>query len=206
MIINIENRFNEIDRDQIGKLAFDAYHAKLKWICSSNNDFTLNLLKEALNPETTLVARDETGKIVGYCAFETTQQFPVSEGLKRALKNIPLWRQIFLSFFEHKCKKGEFYISMIVADANVRGQGIGSKLLHEAYEVAKGMGCEYASLNVIYENASAKKLYNREGFVDTKKINLCCCLPYFYNHTLTGADFLVKNLSLNEKEISKSSI
>ena len=65
MIINIEHRFDEIDRDQVGKLAFDAYHAKLKLKCSSNSEITLNLLKEALNPETTLVARDKTGEIVG---------------------------------------------------------------------------------------------------------------------------------------------
>ncbi|MCB5296097.1 MAG: GNAT family N-acetyltransferase [Candidatus Cloacimonetes bacterium] len=53
----------------------------------------------------------------------------------------------------------EYYLIYIAVDASERGQGIGAKLLHKAFDTADGD----IALHVEYDNP-AKRLYERVGF------------------------------------------
>lgn len=58
----------------------------------------------------------------------------------------------------------DFYIGNLVVSANLRGKGIGSKIIEHSFELAREKGCKRVLLDVIFENPGAKKLYERIGF------------------------------------------
>jgi len=58
----------------------------------------------------------------------------------------------------------DFYIGNLVVSANLRGKGIGSKIIEHSFDLAREKGCKRVLLDVIFENTGAKKLYERIGF------------------------------------------
>lgn len=62
----------------------------------------------------------------------------------------------------------EFYVDTICVHETCRGLGIGTKLLQFAQEIARHKGFNKLSLNVETENVSARRLYERFGFVVTE--------------------------------------
>lgn len=69
---------------------------------------------------------------------------------------------------------------LFVAEGN-RGHGLGTKLLEQAFEVARRFGFKTVGLSVKRTNEGARRLYDRLGF-----------LPYLTGHE--GYDQLVKVL------------
>ncbi len=59
----------------------------------------------------------------------------------------------------------EFYVDTISVHEKYRGLGIGTKLLRFAEELAKQQGYAKLSLNVEIDKISARRLYERVGFV-----------------------------------------
>lgn len=58
------------------------------------------------------------------------------------------------------------HVAQVVADPDVRRQGIATRLVGAAARAALGIGCEACSLLVAEDNASAKALYASLGFVE----------------------------------------
>lgn len=67
---------------------------------------------------------------------------------------------------DKEARDDEWYLEMLVADGNFRGQGIGSELMSSVEQLAVESGLPYLSLNVDFANDGARRLYVRQGFVD----------------------------------------
>jgi len=71
----------------------------------------------------------------------------------------------------HTLKLNEAYVEMAAVCPSARGQGVGTKLLQWAEDLALERGCNVLSLGVVAGNP-AKRLYLRFGFVDKQED--CC--------------------------------
>lgn len=90
--------------------------------------------------------------------------------------------------------KDELFISNLAVFEEHRGQGIAVKLLEKAEEMAMEKGLNKLSLYVEIDNAHAKRVYERFGFQEVKKV----VLPEEYNkHHLFGFYKMLKVMGDN---------
>lgn len=77
----------------------------------------------------------------------------------------------------YKPKADEMYVEHIVVTKDVRGMGVGTKLLEWSEQKARERGANRLSLGVVKGNP-AKRLYDRFGFVDVSNdgISLNSCM------------------------------
>jgi ribosomal protein S18 acetylase RimI-like enzyme len=93
--------------------------------------------------------------------------------------------------FNHHPAKDELYIDSISVAEEARGRGVGTHLLNFSESFAKERDLKLLSLNVMYENNKAKKLYEKKGY----KVKLSQSLWWFKKATgYSGAWFMVRNL------------
>lgn len=114
------------------------------------------------------------GKVVGIMHLETLldqrhKKTPRKERLY-LLRKFGFFRVMFSSvslfFLDNKLSDDEMLVDYIAVHPNYRGQGIGSQLLDFGEEVAKASkDIKRYTLGVIDENISARRLYERKGFV-----------------------------------------
>jgi ribosomal protein S18 acetylase RimI-like enzyme len=64
---------------------------------------------------------------------------------------------------------GSWYINVVAAFPEFRGQGIGARLLTLAEEHGSAQGAKSASMIVASENAGAMRLYARSGYKETAR-------------------------------------
>jgi ribosomal protein S18 acetylase RimI-like enzyme len=64
------------------------------------------------------------------------------------------------------------FIAYMAVERELRGRGIGKALLEAAESEAKRRGLPYISLMVTEENAAARQLYERGGYVTERRL-LC---------------------------------
>lgn len=84
-----------------------------------------------------------------------------------------LWvKSIILKSINDKSEMDGLYIQNISVDALARGEGIGTKLMNFVNEFALQNGYSSLWLDVAYNNPKAKKLYEREGFVEVSKYTI----------------------------------
>lgn len=95
-----------------------------------------------------------------------SREFSIIELLK-------LWvKSIILKSINDKSEMDGIYIQNISVDALARGEGIGTKLMNFVNEFALQNGYSSLWLDVAYNNPKAKKLYEREGFIEVSKHNI----------------------------------
>lgn len=83
---------------------------------------------------------------------------------------LKLWgKSIILKSINDKSEMDGLYIQNISVDALARGEGIGTKLMNFVNEFALQNGYSSLWLDVAYNNPKAKKLYEREGFIEVSK-------------------------------------
>lgn len=113
------------------------------------------------------------GKLLGIAGYNSvdgsltggiTYQSLVSElgtvkGIRAAL---------VFSIYDRKREKDELLMDGIAVHENARGQGVGTRLLKELKTLARTRRYRQIRLDVIDGNAGAKKLYQRQGFEQTK--------------------------------------
>ena len=64
--------------------------------------------------------------------------------------------------------KGELHLGPIAVRADLRGKGVGTRLLEASFELARNEGLHAARLEVVDTNPAAQRLYERMGFVAVK--------------------------------------
>lgn len=83
-----------------------------------------------------------------------------------------LIRYCGLFLLHHETKSDEWYIDGIAVKEEMRGLGIGTKLLGHLEEGARNNGIHKITLEVINTNPRAKALYQRFGFREINRTNL----------------------------------
>lgn len=153
-----------------------------------------------LNPEFCFVALDSQDQLVGLLGFrieknqllnlkrrEFQQVFGPFSGLFRFL--------ITSLIFARKASSGtQILMDGVAVSAEVRGQGVGSKLFSEFLDFAKLKGFESVRLDVIDENPRAKSLYEKMGFSTYKYLKT----PWPINNLIgvSGVTTMILNLDL----------
>jgi ribosomal protein S18 acetylase RimI-like enzyme len=84
-----------------------------------------------------------------------------------------------------------YYVCGMAIEAAHRGQGIGAQLLAEAERSARALGFRKLSLIVFEQNAGARRLYERHGYVEKRRHAV---VPHPLIHHTGDALLLVKYL------------
>jgi ribosomal protein S18 acetylase RimI-like enzyme len=84
-----------------------------------------------------------------------------------------------------------YYICGMAVDPEHRGKGIGSRLLDEAGRACRELGLRKLSLVVFEQNAGARRLYERSGFVVKRRHPV---VPHPLIHYAGDALLMVKDL------------
>lgn len=85
-----------------------------------------------------------------------------------------------------------YYICGMAVEEPHRGRGIGSRLLEEAEDACRRLGFEKLSLIVFEQNAGARRLYQRHGYVERLRHRV---VPHPLIHYTGDALLMVKDLS-----------
>lgn len=78
-------------------------------------------------------------------------------------------RMCGLRLLHHRTGPDEFYVDGIVVADDMRGRGVGSRLLAMLEEIAASKGGRAVSLEVIDTNPRARALYERIGYTVTRR-------------------------------------
>ncbi len=115
----------------------EAIRGLLPQLTAARTPPTLEQLQDVVSSQTLLVARDDTGRIVGTL---TLVLYRVSSGLKGRIEDV-------------------------IVDESTRGQGVGDALTREGMRRANEAKVLMLELNSMPFRESANRLYKRLGFV-----------------------------------------
>jgi ribosomal protein S18 acetylase RimI-like enzyme len=173
--IILQQGFPDELRQDAAELYDTAFGAKLT-IAIPSKDSRLAVLREAFNPSSCFAAM-LGGELVGIAGFKTTSgsltggmtfgKLRAHLGLVKALR-----ASLILSLLDRKLTEGELLMDGITVSPEMRGSGIGSSLLRQLIEYARVEGYRTVRLDVIDTNPSARRLYERLGFVAKRTANL----------------------------------
>jgi len=113
------------------------------------------------------------GRLVGMAGYRTDTD-SLTNGLdySRLIANLGRihgnWAAAILSMYERKLTPNELMMDGIAVDPEMRGNGIGTRLLSDVADFATRERYDTIRLDVIDTNPDARRLYERNGFVPTK--------------------------------------
>jgi ribosomal protein S18 acetylase RimI-like enzyme len=116
-------------------------------------------------------------RLVGVAGIFTRAQRFLSFGFPDLRRRFGLLRALFFQLilgFEGRPAADEFRIETLAVAAEVRGQGIGTRLLTEAERYAREHGYAVLSLDVVDTNLRARQLYERLGFREIRTEHYGC--------------------------------
>lgn len=169
--ISVQQGFPDELRSSAAELYDAAFGAKLS-IAMPNPCSRIEVLKVGFNPAFSFVAISD-GEMVGIAGFKT-EQGSLTGGISfHVLKEkIGFWGAIravlVLVLFQRNQIPDQLLMDGIGVSPKMRGNGIGTKLLHSVIEYAKNKGYRSVRLDVIDTNPAARRLYERVGFVPIK--------------------------------------
>ncbi|MTK63417.1 MAG: GNAT family N-acetyltransferase [Methanobacterium sp.] len=136
--------------------------------------------KNSYGHEHIYIAEDENGAIQGVLVafrgddigfIQEAKIFKTTMNFKDFFK-LTFIKPVYDSLTASSIRDDDFYIGNLVVSANLRGKGIGSKIIEQSFELARDKECKRVLLDVIFENQGAKKLYERIGFKKCCEKNL----------------------------------
>ncbi len=157
-------------RPQMVALYYQTFQQKLdvvfdSWECA------MDLLEQALKPDLAIVAQYQhqvmgfAGLAYGDRRFVDLKPTPLVRefGLVRGLKKFAR-----LAALDSAPRRDEVLVESLAVRPEMRGQGIGSRLLDAVCAFARKNGFASVGLEVVDTNPSARRLYERVGFVPVK--------------------------------------
>jgi len=117
-----------------------------------------------------MIVADIFDKVVGIIITYPGEDAPRFD--EPILKRLRKKRRNENIFLDKEAEEDDFYVDTICVDDHFRGYGIGTMLLKEAEKVARQKGYSKVSLNVAQDNFTAKKLYQRNGYLKEKVIQI----------------------------------
>lgn len=128
--------------------------------------------KNCYGHEHVYMAEDEQGNVQGILVafrgdeikfIEESKIFKSTMNFKDFLK-LSFIKPVYDRLTASSIEKNDLYIGNLVVSNELRGKGIGSKIIEESFKIGIKKGCKRVLLDVIFENSGAKKLYERMGF------------------------------------------
>ena len=136
-------------------------------------------------------------ELVGILAIEDSTSSFLNPRLKTLIKAYGILGGVFrmcgLALLHHSTAPDELYVDGIAVVAEMRGNGIGSRLLHMLESIALKKEIRTISLEVIDTNPKAEALYRRNGFFVTKQRTIWP-LNYFIKFPFQSTNVMVKNI------------
>ncbi len=156
------------------ELYFHSLKEKLEPILG-NDDRAKKLLSKSITADKCVAAIKE-GKIIGILGIQTRDGGFISPDLKTITgiygKISGVVRLAGLALLFHRTKTGEVYVDGVAVHPDMRGKGVGTKLLEVLESKALEENMKMITLDVIDINPKAKALYERLGFIEVKKENI----------------------------------
>jgi len=161
----------EEKRDEAAVLYESAFGQKFSMVIASQAD-RVKLISNSFLLQHSIAAISD-GQLVGIAGFQT-ESGALTGGMnyRQLISQLGFFRgnraAILFSLYERKPVPGELLMDGIAVAPKIRGKGIGTRLLEELVTYAKREKFDQIRLDVIDTNPQARKLYERNGFVETK--------------------------------------
>lgn len=131
-----------------------------------------DILAKGMNPGFCFAAF-RSGAMVGIAGFKTpTGSLTGAISLPQLLRRLGFFRSLralmVLLLFKRSMAPNQLLMDGIGVSSSARGGGIGSRLLLALLAHARAEGFASVRLDVIETNSSARRLYERIGFVETR--------------------------------------
>jgi len=156
-------------RGEAARLYYEAFRLKADFLFGSREK-TLAVLESDLAAEQALIAVQDD-RLVGLAGIQHGRPF-INVHFKTYVRVFgwftALWRYALAILFHRAPRLGELVMDGIAVDESLRGQGVGTKLLHGVIEFAREHGYQTVRLDVVDTNPRARQLYERLGFVATE--------------------------------------
>lgn len=177
------------------RLYLDAFQDKLIPILG-NDGRAQDVLEKNLD-KTQCIAAIYDQRLVGILAIQNNKSSFLNPNLKTMIKiyGIPggIFRMCALALLHHSTASDELYVDGIAVADEMRGNGIGSRLLDMLESIALSKGIRTISLEVVDTNKRAEALYRRLGFIVTKQRTIWP-LNFFIKFPFKSASLMVKNI------------
>ncbi len=128
--------------------------------------------KNSYGHEQIYIGEDDNGEVMGILvAFRGDEINYLDEikVFKHEMKfsnflKLSLIKPIYDKITASSIRNDDLYIGNLVVADGLRGQGIGTELLKNSFQLANDKKCKRVLLDVTFENYNAKRLYERTGF------------------------------------------
>ncbi|MEM7738507.1 MAG: GNAT family N-acetyltransferase [Deinococcota bacterium] len=172
--IYYQQGFAGADRPAAAILYDQAFGSKLG-VAIPNRETRLAVLEHSFQPQF-CIAAFEADRLVGLAGFHTAEGSltggTLSGNMPETAPKLGLWgglrAALILALYERKAQPGELLMDGLVVHEDMRGRGVGSKLLERLTQYGHEHGFDYIRLNVINTNPAAKRLYERRGFQEVR--------------------------------------
>ena len=182
-------------RDQAIQLYLHTLRDKLEPILGTDGR-AQKAMKRNLVPDRCIVAVCKH-QLVGILGIQTNQGSFLNPTLKTMIKTYGLpggsLRMCGLALLHHSTAPDEIYVDGVAVLNDMRGNGIGSRLLDMAEAMALKKGIRTISLEVIDTNPRAEALYRRLGYIIKKRRTLWP-LSSFIKFPFKSASLMVKTI------------
>ncbi len=195
--IKAYGQLNKLQQEEVLEVFLEGFGHMMTF--SKDKQELKDLFATAFHPSY-IYAYIENDKVLGILGIATYDVRPIKLDLDQCtriygkVKGNILCKQMNLIFQSRVVKKStDIYIDVLAIAKEVRGRGIGTKLLEYVLSLSPYTEC---CLEVLSKNSSAKKLYEKNGFRVYKK-------KYFSFTTLMGLGYPIKmRRSTNGEEVS----
>jgi ribosomal protein S18 acetylase RimI-like enzyme len=168
--IEIHLGMSEEMRHQAAVICYEGFQTQMESLGVSQSK-GIALLERSLDPELALIALHQD-RLVGFVGLQYENRPFFRFQRSHFMQELGWWRGllIFLLFnlSATVIQPTEMFINVIVVDASMRGQGIGTSLIEATFEIAQQNQFQAVVLDVVDTNPNAQRLYERMGFVPTK--------------------------------------
>ena len=168
-MIEIRKGFDDKHRCQAARIYMNAF--KSKFVNLIGDEVSIQLLfEEAMNPQYSICAYNDTDQLVGIAGFNVGNKKLVDMKIEHFISQFGylkgLWKAFLVEvIFTRKTNSNkEFLMDGIAVKEEFRGKGIGSQLFEALIKYAKSEKYTKVRLEVIDENPRAKLLYESIGF------------------------------------------
>jgi ribosomal protein S18 acetylase RimI-like enzyme len=180
--------FGEDQRQSVAEVLFDAFERKLSPLLGDRVRGTV-VLAAGLNPASTLVA-SQAGQVLGVAGLKYGDEGFMNPQLSQFTHTYG-WlmgrlRRLLYGMMESPSPTDhQVMLDMLAVSAQVRGKGIGTRLLHATFDFARDHGCREVWLDVVDTNQDAQRLYGRMGFRPVKVQHFPIIGPWMGFHSTT---------------------